>query len=133
MREGMNGLGLYMLGRIFEQSITDYDAVLRLSPKEAAVYNDRGAAYSRKGDPRRAITDYSEAIRLNPKFALAYANRCRAYRTTGDLTRARQDRERAIQAGFHNYLTKPLTALTFIDDLVKLLIDIPQLADELNI
>jgi len=43
------------------------------------------------------------------------------------------DRDRAITAGFHNYLTKPLTALTFIQDLVKLLVEIPILANELNI
>lgn len=43
------------------------------------------------------------------------------------------DRERAIAAGFHNYLTKPLTAQTFMADLVKLLIDIPELVPYLNI
>lgn len=43
------------------------------------------------------------------------------------------DRQRAIAAGYHNYLTKPLTVETFIQDLVNLLIDIPQLANELNI
>ncbi len=43
------------------------------------------------------------------------------------------DRERAIAAGFHNYLTKPLTATTFIDQLLALLLDIPQLAEHLTI
>ena len=43
------------------------------------------------------------------------------------------DRERAVAAGFHNYLTKPLTVETFIQDLVGLLADIPALANELNI
>lgn len=43
------------------------------------------------------------------------------------------DRDRAIRAGFHNYLTKPLTVDTFMDDLVKLLIDIPELVQYLNI
>ena len=43
------------------------------------------------------------------------------------------DRERAISAGFHNYLTKPLTVETFIQDLVNLLVVIPELANELNI
>lgn len=38
------------------------------------------------------------------------------------------DRERAISAGFHNYLTKPLTVNTFMRDLVNLLVDIPDLA-----
>lgn len=36
------------------------------------------------------------------------------------------DRERAMAAGFHNYMTKPLTATTFLGDLLKLLIDLPQ-------
>jgi CheY-like chemotaxis protein len=43
------------------------------------------------------------------------------------------DRERAVAAGFHNYLTKPLTVETFIQDLVNLLVNIPALANELNI
>jgi len=43
------------------------------------------------------------------------------------------DRERAVSAGFHNYLTKPLTADTFIYDLLKLLMDIPELAEHLTI
>ena len=38
----------------------------------------------------------------------------------------RGDRERAISAGFHNYLIKPLTPSTFMAQLVRLLIDIPQ-------
>ncbi len=36
-------------------------------------------------------------------------------------------RERAVAAGFHNYLTKPLTATTFIRDLAVLLVDVPAL------
>ena len=43
------------------------------------------------------------------------------------------DRERAIAAGFHNYLTKPLTANTFMDNLLALLLDIPQLSEHLTI
>ena len=43
------------------------------------------------------------------------------------------DRERAIAAGFHNYLTKPLTVETFMGDLVNLLTTIPELVEYLNI
>jgi CheY-like chemotaxis protein len=43
------------------------------------------------------------------------------------------DRERAVAAGFHNYLSKPLTVETFIQDLVNLLVDIPSLANDLNL
>jgi CheY-like chemotaxis protein len=45
----------------------------------------------------------------------------------------RGDRERALTAGFHNYLTKPLTANTFMDELLALLLDIPQLSEYLTI
>ncbi len=38
------------------------------------------------------------------------------------------DRDRAINAGFHNYLTKPLNPATFMSDVVKLLDDVPELA-----
>jgi CheY-like chemotaxis protein len=41
------------------------------------------------------------------------------------------DRERGIQAGFHNYLTKPLTPATFMGDLLRLLVDVPEFAAEL--
>lgn len=43
------------------------------------------------------------------------------------------DRERAMAAGFHNYLTKPLTANTFMDELLTLLLDIPQLSEYLTL
>jgi CheY-like chemotaxis protein len=36
------------------------------------------------------------------------------------------DRERTIAAGFHNHMTKPLTASTFLTDLLKRVIDLPQ-------
>lgn len=37
------------------------------------------------------------------------------------------DRERAIAAGYHNYLTKPLSPATFMNDLLGLLVQIPEL------
>ncbi len=45
----------------------------------------------------------------------------------------RGDSERALAAGFHSYLTKPLTADTFMYELVQLLMAIPVLSNELNI
>jgi CheY-like chemotaxis protein len=43
------------------------------------------------------------------------------------------DRERTIAAGFHNYLTKPLTPSTFMTDLLNVLAEIPALAAELHL
>ncbi|MBC7813149.1 MAG: response regulator [Burkholderiales bacterium] len=42
------------------------------------------------------------------------------------------DRAKAMAAGFHNYLTKPLTPSTFMNDLMRLLVDIPELSGHLN-
>lgn len=41
------------------------------------------------------------------------------------------DRARAIEAGFHNYLSKPLTASTFMRDLFNLLVDMPEFSSVL--
>lgn len=43
------------------------------------------------------------------------------------------DNQRALDAGFFNYLTKPLTVDTFMQDLVGLLLEIPEFVDYLNI
>ncbi|GAB5494282.1 MAG: response regulator [Phototrophicaceae bacterium] len=67
----------------------------------------------------RAIKDDSNLSEI-PVIALT------AHAMTGD-------RERALEVGFHNYLTKPLTVETFMEDLVKLLVDIPELVEYLNI
>jgi CheY-like chemotaxis protein len=41
------------------------------------------------------------------------------------------DRQRAMEVGFHNYLVKPLQPETFINDLLRLIVDIPEFADRL--
>lgn len=42
------------------------------------------------------------------------------------------DRERAIAAGCHNYLSKPLRPDTFINELLALLVEIPELAEKIT-
>lgn len=42
------------------------------------------------------------------------------------------DRQRAIEAGFINYITKPLDARKFIMQLVAILVDIPQTGERLQ-
>lgn len=42
------------------------------------------------------------------------------------------DRVKAIGAGFHNYLTKPLVPETFVQDVLNLLLDLPEIATQLE-
>ena len=73
------------------------DEALRLDPKLALAYLNRGNAYYNKGNLDIAIADYDEALRLNPKLALAYDNRGNAYGKEGDPDRAIADYDAAIR------------------------------------
>ena len=80
-----------------DEVIADYTEVIRLNPNELDAYNNRGTAYSNKGDHDRAIYDYTQAIRLNPNNAEIYSNRGNAYSGKGDHDRAISDYNEAIR------------------------------------
>ncbi|MDP7163456.1 MAG: tetratricopeptide repeat protein [Phycisphaerae bacterium] len=64
--------------------------------------NNRGLAYSNRGDHAAAIRDYSKAIDLNPVFALAYSNRAAAYYTIRRYEQAWADVEACRKLGGGN-------------------------------
>jgi len=66
-------------------------ALIKLNPKDAIAYHNRGEAYAVKGDVDRAISDYNKAIELNPTYAPAYNSRGRAYTSKGDYVHAVAD------------------------------------------
>ena len=45
------------------------------SSQTAGRLNNRGIAYSERGDYDRAIKDFDEAIRIDPKYVRAYGVR----------------------------------------------------------
>ena len=57
-----------------DRAIGDYDAVLRLDPTLADIFNIRGELWRRKGDQPRALADFGAAIKLNPQHEAARAN-----------------------------------------------------------
>src|SRR5437660_4350219 len=80
-----------------ENALSDYNESIRINPKYAKSFNNRGNVWKDKGDLDRAIADYNEAIRLDPKFALAYANRGDVWDDKGDSGRAIADLDQAIK------------------------------------
>jgi tetratricopeptide (TPR) repeat protein len=80
-----------------DKAIANYDQALQLKPDNAGAYNNRGAAYGRKGDYARAIADFNQALQLKPDYAEAYNNRGIAYAGKGDYDRAIADFNQAIQ------------------------------------
>ena len=59
-------------------------------------YNNRGNAYTAKGEYDRGIQDYDTAIMLKPDFAEAFNNRGNAYEELGKHDRAIKDYDVAI-------------------------------------
>ena len=60
------------------------------------AYNNRGNAYTSKGEYELAIQDYDESIKLNPNYAKAFNNRGVAYQKKGEYDRAIKDFDAAI-------------------------------------
>ena len=85
-----------MLLRQLNMAIKVYSDAIKLNPRYAEMYNNRGVAFSLKGKYDLGIKDYTEAINLNPNFASAYGNRGTAYKETGDVDSAIKDYTTAI-------------------------------------
>ncbi len=64
----------------------------------AATCNNRGTAYSSKGDLDRAITDFDKSLELYPGYLNALMDRGIAYSTKGDHERALADFNAAVDA-----------------------------------
>jgi lipoprotein NlpI len=77
--------------------VQNYDQVVRLNPRHASAYSNRGIAYAAKGNDDRAIQDYDEAIRINPTHVNALYNRGNAYRRKGEYGPAVQNYDRVIR------------------------------------
>jgi CheY-like chemotaxis protein len=114
-------------------------AQILLAEYGATVYTAtngaEGLAFARSHRPRFILTDLSMPImdgwglvhnlKNDPTLMDIPVIALTAHAMSGD-------RERALAVGFHSYLTKPLVVETFIQSLVRLLAEIPGLADDLN-
>jgi tetratricopeptide (TPR) repeat protein len=78
-------------------AVADYSEAIRLDPRKAIAFNNRGFARWSKGDLDGAIADYNEAIRLDPQFASAFSNRGSARGGKGDLDGEIADCNEAIR------------------------------------
>ena len=57
-----------------DRAIADYDAVLRLDPTLADIFNARGELHWKKGERPKAVADFSAALKLDPSHAAARDN-----------------------------------------------------------
>jgi tetratricopeptide (TPR) repeat protein len=68
-----------MEGSNYDDAITNYTKALKINPRNAIAYNNRGLAWGKKGDYDNAIADFSKAVEINPQYTDAYNNRGIAY------------------------------------------------------
>jgi tetratricopeptide (TPR) repeat protein len=61
------------------------------------AYNNRGNAYTTRGEYDRAVQDYDQSIKLNSNYARAFNNRGVAYQKKGEYDRAINDFDQSIK------------------------------------
>ena len=80
----------------FDRAIADFDEAIRISPKYAAAYSNRGDAYRQKGDLDRAIADLDQALFLDPRITPAYVSRGLVHEKNSNLEKAGADFNTAL-------------------------------------
>ena len=99
-------------GKYENLAIRDYDEAIRLNPKNAVAFNNRGVTFELLRQYERAIEDYEEAIRLDPNSGLYLANRGDAFRITGKYAQAIADYRKGLTMQIDGALKKRIeTAL----------------------
>ncbi len=88
--------GLLRSGQ-YEESIPQFDVVIRLVPDFAEAYHGRGLAYYNEDQIDRALEDFDKAIELKADFADAYRNRGVLYTNRGQMALGVPDLRRALE------------------------------------
>lgn len=93
--------GQHLAKNDFAAAITDYDAAIKLNPKLAGLYVDRGTAWLSKGDESKALSDYDQAIEINKtgEFAVrAWTLKATLHAGKGEPDKAISDIDEALKA-----------------------------------
>ncbi len=97
--QARQGVSALLRGK-YEKAVASYTRALddrNLSdPRRANIYNDRGVAKWRMGQPTAAVEDFNKAVRLFPDYSVVYNNRGNALLDLGQPREAIADFDRAI-------------------------------------
>ncbi|MGO9609118.1 MAG: tetratricopeptide repeat protein [Verrucomicrobiia bacterium] len=90
------GLDLWQAGRV-QESIGEFQEVLRIKPDDAAVHDDLGLAFVKIGKLQEAIEQYKEALQIKPDDVAAHSDLGAAFAKLGRLQEAIEHYERALR------------------------------------
>ena len=78
-------------------AMKEYDAAVKLNPKDPQAYNNRGTVHLQQGQYAPAVQDYTSAIAADPSDDAAYNNRAMANFRLGKIDQSVQDFTMAIK------------------------------------
>lgn len=86
----------YFAAGDMQHALDDYNEAIKLAPRNAYVYYNRGVFHTARSDNDAALRDFDAAIGINPKLVPALRQRAKIYMTRGNFIDARQDYSKAI-------------------------------------
>ena len=87
----------YQRCKVWRDSLTLWNDVLKQYPDIALAHLNRGIAYGERGEYNEALADFSAALRINPQYAEAFFNCGNIYYERKDFDRALYDFSEAIR------------------------------------
>lgn len=106
----------------FDEALSDFSEVIKLTPKDPLAYNYRGLVYYHKQEFDKALADYDQAIMLDPKLEVAWYNKGTLYLFTKENTKAVECFDEAIrikpQMGSYSMRGQALTELKKYDEAI---------------
>lgn len=102
----------YDLGKC-DKAIESYSKSIKINPKYAQSYNNRGYTYLRLRDFDKSLPEFNKALELKPDYYNALKNRADTYIYLKDYKNAQKDLENAITIGGSNNLCGDLFTVKF--------------------
>jgi hypothetical protein len=95
----LGGLGMLTRAqtRVWHDSLTLWNHVLRVEPQNYVAYDSLGYARQTDGDLDGALADYDRALSINSRFPNIYLNRGSARQAKGDWDGALADYDEALR------------------------------------
>jgi len=79
------------------RALDDYNKALKLAPKNASLYYNRGVCYAALNEGDAALKDFDTALDIEPKLVPALHRRAKIYKTQSNYRRAVSDYSEAIR------------------------------------
>ncbi len=81
----------------YDQAIAEFDAMIKIDPREPHSYIGRGLVYMYESKFDQSLANFNQAIQLDATIAVAYRDRGLAYYFSGGYDTALADMEKAIE------------------------------------